>query len=178
MSKKMILLPMERYRELTSSVKSTCDKTTTTDVPSSSPDVKLKVLREKKMRRIRPTPVPSQPQQSQSNNQQFLSPEYLAIQSFPEKKRVRANELLKHLRKNKDRIKFDKGELEFDGIKSGGSDFRELTSALTDSEGNPGSNPGWNSLMDALEATQAPPTIYGRWKKHHKKGDWGSLQFQ
>ena len=96
------------------------------------------------------------------------------LSKMTEKKKTRAKAFLKHIKQNRDRIKFNKGELQFDGIKTGGSDMDDLTTALIDDK-NPGNVAGWNDLMRALEGTAAPASLYARWRKRHKKGDWGAL---
>ena len=96
------------------------------------------------------------------------------LQSFKGKNRDKAKALLKHIRKNKDRISYDTGELQFDGIKAGDSDIEDLISAWV-SNRHTKKTPGWKTLMNALEATGASPSLYSKWNKRYSKGDWGAL---
>ena len=90
-------------------------------------------------------------QQQQMKSQRSTSPPDLS--KMTGKKKTRAKAFLKHIEQNRDRIKFNKGELQFDGIKTGGSDMDDLTTALIDDK-NPGKVAGWNDLMRALEELQ------------------------
>ena len=175
MSRKMILLPAERYNAMVEQSKESVRILESPHTTSTvSPDVKIKLLREKKMRkrqRINPTPL----QQKQSHHTIPQHPHFSPdLSRLTGKKRTRGKAFLKHIDRNNDRIKFNKGELQFDGIKTGGSDMDDLTTALIDDK-NPGKVAGWNDLMRALEATAAPASLYTRWRKSHKKGDWGAL---
>ena len=106
------------------------------DIPSAvNTDIKVKLLREKGMRKSQVKP--SQPPQQQ----QLLKPQRSAstpdLSKITGKKKSRAKAFLKHIEQNRDRIKFNKGELQFDGIKTGGSDMDDLTTVLIDDK-NPG----------------------------------------
>ena len=175
MSSKMILIPMDRYKAMVHQSKESAKRPQSLDIsPNISPDVAVKLLRERKMRKKQPVkPIPIHQQQSHPTHLQpsSLSPD---LSRLAGKKKTRAKAFLKHVDRNKDRIKFNKGELQFDGIKTGGSDTDDLTTALIDDK-NPGKVAGWNDLMRALEATAAPASLYARWRKSHKKGDWGAL---
>ena len=177
MSRKMILLPVERYNALIAQTKEPAKRPDALDVPPAAPpDVKVKILRENKMRKKQVKPQTQQQQQQlhqQSSNLQgsVFTPD---LSKMTGKKKTRAKAFIKHINRNKDRIKFDKGELQFDGIKTGGTDMADLTTALIDDK-NPGKVAGWNDLMRALEGTGAPASLYTRWRKSHKKGDWGAL---
>ena len=105
--------------------------------------------------------VNQQQQQQQSSNSKRSIPD---VSNFTAKKKPRARAFLKHIEKNKDRIQFNKGEFQFDGIKSTGSDMDDLTAALIDDK-DPGRVPGLNDLMAALEGTQAPSSLYARWRE-------------
>ena len=175
MSRKMILLPVERYNAMVAQTKETAKRPDTLDIPSATPpDVKVKILREKKMRKRQVVPQQQQQQQQQQLNKPQLSASTPDLSRLTGKKKSRAKQFVKHIEKNRDRIGFDNGELQFDGIKTGGTDMDDLTSALIEDK-NPGKVTGWNDLMRALEGTGAPASLYARWRKSHKKGDWGAL---
>ena len=70
---------------------------------------------------------------------------------------------------NNDSIRFDQGELQFDGIKNGDSDMDDLTSVLVEDKSR-GKTSGWNTLVTALESTVASPSLYDRWNKKALKG--------
>ena len=140
--------------------------------PAVNTDIKVKLLREKKMRKSQVKP--SQPPQQQQLLKLQRSASTPDLSKITGKKKSRAKAFLKHIEQNRDRIKFNKGELQFDGIKTGGSDMDDLTTALIDDK-NPGKVAGWNALMRALEGTAAPASLYARWRKSHTKGDWGAL---
>ena len=74
-------------------------------------------------------------------------------------------------------IRFDKGEFQFDGIEIGDSDMDDLTAAQVEDKSQ-GKMSGWTTLVTALESTGASPSLYGRWNKKHKKGDWASLMYE
>ena len=175
MSRKMILIPVERYNAMATQSKECASRPDTLNIPPNQPpDVKVKMVREKKMRQRQKPPAVNQQHQQQSSNSKRSTPD---VSTFTGKKKPRARAFLKHIEKNKDRIQFNKGEFQFDGIKSTGSDMDDLTTALIDDK-DPGRVPGWNDLMAALEGTQAPSSLYARWRKKHKKGDWGALSQQ
>ena len=172
MRRKMILLPVERYNAMLAQSKEPAKRPDTLDIPSPPPpDVKVKILREKKMRKRQVMPQQQQPLQSSKPQRSASAPD---LSRLTGKKKSRAKEFIKHIHKNKDRIGFDNGELQFDGIKTGGTDMEDLTAALIEDK-NPGKVAGWNDLMRALEGTGAPASLYSRWRKSHKKGDWGAL---
>ena len=97
------------------------------------------------------------------------------LQSFKGKNRDKAKAPLKHIRKNKDRIIYDTGELQFDAIKSGDSDIEEDLISAWVSDKHTRKTPGWKPLMNVLEATGASPSLYSKWNKRCSKCDWGAL---
>ena len=86
------------------------------------------------------------------------------LQSFKGKNRDKAKALLKHIRKNKDMISYDTGELQFDGIKAGDSDIEDLISAWV-SDKHTRQTSGRKTLVNALEATGASPSLYSKWNE-------------
>ena len=173
MSRKMILIPLERYNAMLARSKEPPKRPESLEIPPAvTTDIKVKLLREKKMRKSQVKP--SQSQQQHQQHQHMKSQRSTSapdLSKMTGKKKTRAKAFLKHIEQNRDRIKFNKGELQFDGIKTGGSDMDDLTTALIDDK-NPGKVAGWNDLMMALEGTAAPASLYTRWRKSHKKGDW------
>ncbi len=168
----MVLIPIERLKALESAMRGDAPRyvpKSPLPITNSQPDVELKLLRQKQIRKPKKR-KPTQTALSTPNTKTNApSPESFAI-----RKRPTAKAFLKHLKMNKDRIKFDDGSLQFDGIKSGDSDIGELASAFMDSSA-PQDTPGWDMLMRALDGTDAPASLYKRWTKSHTKGDWGSL---
>ena len=179
MNMKMVLIPVERFRTLEkmanncsinkeSHIETATSLSTKIPSPKSNmtntipPDVELKMLRQKKMRK-------SYPSQTVVKRPVILSPD-----AFPTNKKKNAKALIKHLEKNRDRINYDTGELFFDGIKSGDSDIKDLTSAVV-LDSNPTKTPGWRSMINALEATDLSKSVYGRWIKKNKLTDWGAI---
>ena len=75
--------------------------------------------------------------------------------------------------KNKDRIRYDSGELQFNGIKAGDSNIKYLALAVVN-DARPETVPGWPVMMNALEAKGATSNMYGSWRKIYINGDWGS----
>ena len=175
MSRKMILIPLDRYSAMLARSKEPDKRPESLEIPPSvTADIEVKLLREKKLRKsqVKPSQLQQQLQQQQIKSQRSTSPPDLS--KMTGKKKTRAKAFLKHIEQNRDRIKFNKGELQFDGIKTGGSDMDDLITALIDDK-NPGNVAKWNDLIRALEGTAAPASLYARWRKSHKKGDWGAL---
>jgi len=167
----MILIPVERFRALESAATKCALTTPITPIKQQpKPDIDLKLLTQKRIRNTQRTSTTPSKQQPDSS---ATTP---TIEPFKGKKRSRAKAFVKHLGRHKDRILFNKGELQFDGVKIGDSDMDDLTSALVEDRRQE-NTPGWNALMRALEATGASPSLYGRWNKKDKKGDWGSLVY-
>lgn len=180
MTTKMVLIPIDRLRALEAGT-STLQRSITTDVhpietsqhphiqkttqPTSSPDIELKMMREKRLRK-RKTPVT-----------QIKSPAIRPLDEYKYrgKRKQRASDFFDHLKKNKDRISYKNNELQFDGVNVGDSNIHHLTEALIDDHRHDDVT-GWNNLMGALEATAAPASIYKRWGKTIKEGDWAALQ--
>lgn len=168
---KMMLVPVERMKSMQARVQ---DNTTLTDAvpmqPSKikNPDVRLKMLRQKRMHTPKPRKQPAK------------RPVSLTLDTFknPPKnitgKTSRAKALLHHLNKNKDRIRYSDGELEFDGITTGDTNITDLTNAVV-SDGDPSKTPGWSELVRALEVTGAPHAMFGKWKHSNKKLGWQTL---
>jgi len=155
MNTKMVLIPWERFKAMQPkdiSIRETSNQ---------PPDVELKLRRQKTLRKAQHPKEPTK------------RPVSLSLDTFSARKRSKASALIKHINRNRDRIRYDTGELQFDGIKVGDSDITDLTSAVVN-DARPEKVPGWTAMMNALEATGASPYMYGSWKKRYKNGDWGS----
>ncbi len=173
----MILLPVERLRALEAAVAG--QTVASTPMPTSTPymspqetlppDVELKLMRENKMHKTNTTQT-----DKAHSHVPLKNPTSNPLDGFTGKRKSRAQAFLKHVGKHKNRIRYDSGELEFDGITVGDSDIHDLTAAFIDDK-DPGEVAGWNVLMRALESTDAPSSLYKRWRRSHKKGDWGAL---
>ena len=136
---------------------------------TQTPDVKLKLLREK---RIRKTKKPSVEKKKKIILEESVHPTNSKI-------RERQRAFIKHLDTHKDRIEYDKhsGELSFDGKLSGDSDIRELMASISTDRKQDDSIRGWDTLKDALASTDAPAGIYAKLQRRskNKRGDWGAM---
>lgn len=164
----MILLPLERYKALESAMKGESPRYK--PLPSIKDDAVLKGVQQKRIRR--PKPLPAVPQPISQENQPVQPP---PEEVYAGKKKERVQALHNHLKRNSDRIRFPRGEIELDGVKASNSNAKELTSAFVDGPDLQQDTPGWNTLMKALEVTDAPSSLYGRWKRSNKSRDWASL---
>ena len=150
------------------------------------PDIEVKMMRQKRIRKQNPPsslPIKSATipianaalsTATSSNMPSMQLHPAVDLSHFNTKKRTTAKQLLKHLKQNRDRIRYDSGELQFDGIKAGDSNIDELVGAFV-GDTQPKNTKGWKTLMNALEGTEASPSLYAKWKKHNK-GDWRSLK--
>ena len=137
------------------------------------PDIELKLLQQQKARdRCAVSKVPIK------NNVEL--DETLKSSSGVTQK-LKTEKLLKHLKENKSRIKYDKssGELEFSDKRAPESDIRELINFLTTSRKKTTNPKGWDLFTQALEGTHAPEDILK--KRHTRKrvrgGDWGGANY-
>ena len=169
----MTLIPTQRLRSLEEMAgKNKEKKIISADLivkSSQSPDVKLKMLREKKIRKTKLPKVKENKTISLEDS----------IQSNPLKTRPRGRAFIKHLKRYNNRMQYNQktGEIQLDGIVSGDSDIRELMTSLSGEKKLDDSIQVVDTSKQALEATDAPATLYARWYNHPtiKKGDWGSM---
>lgn len=168
----MMLIPVERMKTLTHVSKpsspnqeNVLPSVVKTSIHEDVPDIKLKKIRQKRIHTAKSRTLPTKKTVSLSLDSFMEKPRYITS------KISRAKQLLAHLKNNEDRIKYDNGELQFDGITSGDTNIQDLVSAVI-SDGNPSKTPGWEDMVRALKATDAHPSIYGKWKADNKKSGW------
>ena len=168
----MALISLDRLKTLESiaGIRSTTVKPESSE--KQQPDVELKLMRQHNTLRTKKTQTAQPPITTLTTINSEI--DNTPLQSFKGKNRDKARALLKHIHKNKDRIRYDTGELQFDGIKAGDSDIEDLISAWVNDK-HTIKTPGWKTLMNALEATGASPSLYSKWNKRYSKGDWGAL---
>ena len=169
---KMILIPFDQLNNINNSkiVESLEHKD---PIKHLEPDIELKLLQQQKARdRCPPSKVPIK------NNVEV--DETLKSASSATQK-LKTEKLLKHLEKNKSRIKYDKssGELEFSDKRAPESDIRELIDFLTTSRKRTNIPKGWDLFTQALEGTHAPEDILKnrRARKRVRGGDWGAANY-
>ena len=105
----MVLIPWEIFKAM---------QGVDTKIQNKPADVELKLRRQKMLRKCN---IPK----NQLDNLVNLPHSLFSIN-----KRKKANALIKHMDKNKDRIRYDSGELQFDGIKAGDSNIKDLALAV------------------------------------------------
>ena len=114
MSKKMILIPMERLRYMESAVSKSASATPLANNRQMQPDVELKLLTNKKFRKRhinvnhKQQPPPPPQQQLLTHQQHTPCPNTPVINSFKGKKRARAKTFVKHLARHNDMYIYNK----------------------------------------------------------------------
>ena len=153
----MVLIPLDRLKSLESiaGIRSTTVKPESSE--KQQPDVELKLMRQHVQFNVHSMLcrlcVPKNTNDTTTtNNNNILSTinseiDNRPLQSLKGKNRDKAKALLKHIRKNKGRIRYDTGELQFDGIKAGDSDIEDLTSAWV-SDKHTRETPGWKNIYE------------------------------
>lgn len=173
MISKMVLIPFEKLKTLeTNATPYQPVLTTVSQQPSITTTAKL--VRQRAMRKKRLF------KRNSATIKKEISADNI-LRGLPVIAHRKALNLLKHMKKTGDRLKWDpkSGEISFDGSTVPGSNIEELVRNITSREKTK-LHPGWQTFARGLNETEVPENAIGTLKKLEtlkSTVDWGNLKW-